>query len=98
MRVPPDLNSMVLVKRAATVATSMTNSQIRILNAVVLSVSILSTVGAGWIILSFVVCHSLAPYSVRILIISGVQITENFQTPAHSVNNILTIETLVFAH
>jgi hypothetical protein len=68
----------------------MSNGQIHILNIAILIISALSVTGAGWIILSFIVCSlSFILYCSALLRVLAVQISEDIQTPIDPVSNFL---------
>ena len=69
---------------------SMSGDQIDTLNIVILIISILSVTGAGWIIVSFIVCSlDFILYCPTLLTVLAVQISKDFQTPIDPVGNFL---------
>jgi len=65
----------------------MSAGQINNLNIVILIISILSVSGAGWIILSFIVCPlGFILYCPTLLTVLDVRVSENFQTPINPVS------------
>lgn len=68
----------------------LSDGQTYVLNIVILMISILSTTGAGWIILSFIVCSP--KFILRcptLLMVLAIQISEDFQTPIDPVSNFM---------
>ena len=69
----------------------MSSGQLDILNIVILIISILSVIGAGWIILSFIVCTlGFILYHPTLLTVLDVQISEDIQTPINPVSDFLS--------
>lgn len=72
------------------VSRSISERQTYILNVVILIISVLSTTGAGWIILSFIVCPpDFILCCSKLLTVLVFQISQDFQAPIDPVNHIL---------